>query len=92
MVEGLLRSAVQGATRKFVDPGLLDIPPAKLVFCNFVDPESRDYSLGEAGEALRASVAAIIEQHNQVHSKSKLIGLELFTYLIEHLSRVSRIL
>lgn len=52
LVEGLLKSVVEGAARKFVDSGLLDLPPSKLMFCNFVHAESRDYGLVEAGRAL----------------------------------------
>jgi dynein heavy chain len=39
---------------------------------------------------VQASLSQIIEQYNQANPKAQLRGLQLFTYMIEHLSRISR--
>jgi dynein heavy chain len=92
LVEGLLKSVVEESQTKFLDPDLLNTTATELMFCNFTDANARDYNLSDDRTALKASLNEIIEQYNIAHSKTKLKGLELFTYMVEHLSRISRIL
>ena len=91
VVEGLLEAVVPGSPGDFVDISQPEMAPSRLLFCNFAEPNSVDYTLAPSNASVKSSLAGIIELYNQTHSKRPLKGLQLFTYMVQHLSRISRI-
>jgi len=95
LVEGLLASVVlanKASVGPFADLGAEEMAPSSLLFCNFAEAGSADYSPVLSRAKVQTSLTEIIELYNQANSKRQLRGLQLFTYMIEHLSRISRII
>lgn len=92
VVQAEMRRVIQEAESDFAVLSLVEKPQAELLFCNFNEPNLLEYSLMKSRGEVAESLSVILELYNQANSKSKLSGLQLFTYMIEHLSRISRIL
>ena len=83
-------------TVEAVQPKYIDFTKAKpdeVLFNNFVkyNPADPVYEEVTSREKLKTTVEAILEHYNATHQKDKL-GILLFDYVLQHLSRISRIM
>jgi dynein heavy chain, axonemal len=91
VVEDLLQAVIPDAPGDFIDLSQPEMAASRLLFCNFAETRSADYTLAQSSTSVKSALAEIINVYNQAHSKAQLKDLQLFTYMIEHLSRISRI-
>lgn len=67
MVELLLREVVHcnmGNAGDFIDLSLPEMSPSRLLFCNFAEVGSVDYSLAASSSSVKAALVGIIELYN----------------------------
>jgi len=87
-----MKDAVMAADKNFISSTLLEDDAEPIMFCNFAEVNSVDYRLVISNEKLMRSLADVIQRYNAAHGKRPLLGIQFFSYMIEHLSRISRIL
>lgn len=71
---------------------LLEYTPERVFFCNFFDADANDYSIVADQNSLKIALSSLIERYNQLNSKKPFLDLQLFDYMLGHLSRISRII